>query len=91
MWKGREVNIQVTENFAPNPRSKSHQPKSNPVTGEVVVAFNPASSKAEEVYRHTEMVAGKPTHTFIDATYDLAGKDAKATPPGVDISDLLTR
>ena len=55
---GVDVSIKITENFAPNPYSKSHEPKINPSTGEVVVSYNAETGTNDPVYRHTELVAG---------------------------------
>jgi hypothetical protein len=62
---GTEVNIQVTENFIKNPYAKKQEPKLNPSTGEVVMATNPETNQMEPVYRHTELVAGIPYHSFV--------------------------
>lgn len=85
---GQEVNIQVTENFTPNPYSKSHQPKVNPATGEVVVGLDSTTGKNMPVYRHTELVPGVATHTWA-AKASLEATNA--SPVGVNISELLTR
>ena len=45
------LNIEITENFTPNPFVKDQEPKSNPVTGEIIMF------SGKSVYRHTELVA----------------------------------
>jgi hypothetical protein len=68
-----EVNIQCTENNSPYRMNGSIiarnaagepltiDPKINPSTGEIVMA------NGKEVYRHTSLVFGKPSHTFLRA------------------------
>jgi hypothetical protein len=68
-----EVNIQCTENNSPYrmngsiiARNAAGEPltidaKINPSTGEIVMA------NGKEVYRHTSLVFGKPSHTFLRA------------------------
>ena len=91
MWKGREVNIQVTENFTANPRSKSQQPKANPLTGEIVTSFNSDTQSNDPVYRHTEIVAGSPTHTFVETAHTAANMNKGALSSGINLEDILTR
>lgn len=63
-----DLAVEVTENFEKNPYSKSHQPKKNPSTGEVVTAENPVTGTAMPVYRHTNLVlAQQCNHKFIVA------------------------
>jgi hypothetical protein len=70
--------IQVTENFEPNQYSKSHDPKINPATGEVVVATNPATGTQMPVYRHTALqVASNCKHTFIVGESPRVGETVK--------------
>lgn len=68
-----EVNIQCTENNSPYRMNGSIiarnadgepltiEPKINPSTGEVVEA------NGKPIYRHTSLVFGKPSHTFLRA------------------------
>lgn len=63
---GEEVNIEVTENFTPNPYSKTHEPKMNPGTGEIITMYNPETQQEDPVYRHTELIAGQADHVFLD-------------------------
>lgn len=65
---GEEVNIEVTENFTPNPYSKTHEPKMNPGTGEIITMYNPETQQEDPVYRHTELVGGKANHAFMQET-----------------------
>jgi len=54
-----DLAIQITENFEKNPYSKTQTPKSNPSTGEVVTALNPATGTHMPVYRHTDLMLSK--------------------------------
>ena len=85
---GQEVNIQVTENFTPNPYSSSHQPKVNPGTGEVVTGYDEASGENMPVYRHTELVVNMPNHTWAPKA---SVHTQVSSSPSVNINDLLTR
>lgn len=91
IW-GKEINIQVTENFTPNPYSKSHQPKVNPGTGEVVTAYNGDTQKDEEVYRHTELIGGVANHRFMAPSKDVNAMNATlgSVPKALDL-DFITR
>jgi len=57
--KGKDINIKVTENFTPNPFSKTHEPKMNPRTNEILM------KDGQPIYRHTELVEGEADHTFV--------------------------
>lgn len=87
----QEVNIQVTENFTPNPYSDSHQPKINPGSGEVVTGYDSSTSKNMPVYRHTELVPGIASHTWAPKDSMKVGTATGQTNKGVDLTDLLTR
>lgn len=91
IW-GQEVNIQVTENFTPNPYSKSHEPKINPGTGEVVTAYNGETGQDDPVYRHTELVAGPASHKFMAPREDVNAMNATlgSVPTGLNL-DFVTR
>ena len=81
---GSTFAIQVTENFEKNPYSKTQTPKSNPTTGEIVVATNPATGTQMPVYRHTELVlASNCFHTFIAGETASVPSQAVAQPAGV--------
>ena len=55
-----DLAIQITENFEKNRDcSKTQTPKSNPSTGEVVTALNPATGTHMPVYRHTDLMLSK--------------------------------
>ena len=82
LFQGMEVNIQVTENFTPNPYSSSHEPKINPGTGEVVTGYDETTGKNMPVYRHTELVLGEAKHSFAPQAKEVTS---------VNINDLLTR
>jgi hypothetical protein len=60
LFDGIEPNIQIVENFTPNKFSKTEQkPKINLNTGEVIEFFG------KPLFRHTELVAGNPSHQFM--------------------------
>ena len=66
---GFATGIEVKENFEKNPYSSAQTPKSNPSTGEVVTATNPANGALMPVYRHTKLTAaGQCAHNFVDAS-----------------------
>ena len=86
---GTDVSIKVTENFTPNPFSKSHEPKVNPSTGEVVLGFNSKTQQNDPVYRHTELVAGiinQEAHEW--ASKEMVNEEAPFAPTN---DNLLTR
>jgi hypothetical protein len=90
IW-GKEINIQVTENFTPNPYSKSHQPKVNPGTGEVVTSFNPETKQDEPVYRHTDLVSGKTENTFISKSQSATSAVFGSVPASLDLDAIMNR
>tara|TARA_B100002019_G_scaffold286076_1_gene295984 strand:+ start:1227 stop:1991 length:765 start_codon:yes stop_codon:yes gene_type:complete len=70
---GFPTGIEVKENFEKNPYSASQQPKSNPSTGEVITAVNPANGAHMPVYRHTKLTAAEQcSHSFVDANAEVA-------------------
>ena len=74
-----DVAVQVKENFTRNKYSQTQQPKSNPSTGEVVTALNPATGTPMPVYRHTDLViASTCMNEFITAD----DSSASTTPTG---------
>lgn len=85
---GQEVNIQVTENFTANPYSKSHQPKINPGTGEVVTAYNAETGEDAPVYRHTELVSGQPANKFISPNQNAVNAVFGKVPGSLDLSAI---
>ena len=85
-----DVNIEVTENFTANPFSSNHEPKINPSTGEVVVAFNPETNQDDAIYRHTELVTGKADHTFISASSSAIAAGFGGVPK-FDLSSILKK
>jgi len=66
---GFPTGIEVKEDFEKNPYSASQQPKSNPSTGEIVTAKNPANGALMPVYRHTKLTAAEQcSHSFVDTS-----------------------
>jgi hypothetical protein len=66
---GFVTGIEVKENFEKNPYSAAQEPKSNPSTGEIVTAINPANGALMPVYRHTKLTAAEQcAHNFVDAS-----------------------
>lgn len=85
---GEEVNIEVTENFTPNPYSKTHEPKMNPGTGEVITMYNPETQQDDPVYRHTELVAGAANHTYVEKVVPFNINTGSAP---MDINSILNK
>ena len=88
---GQEVNIQVIENFVPNPKSRSHEPKCNPSTGEVVMAYNPETKQDDPVYRHTELISGTPNNMFISKNQNAINAVFGKVPASIDLKSIVGR
>ena len=88
---GMDINIQVTENFTKNPFSAGQEPKINPSTGEVVVAFDPETRTDRPVYRHTELVSGTASHTFLAASQNAVNAMMGNVPNKLNLRDIASR
>lgn len=81
---GGLVSIKVTENFSPNPYAKSHAPKINPSTGQIVTGRS-TDGTLKPVYRHTELVQGEAKHTFIVSEYESVSEESVAKDAANDL------
>lgn len=85
-----DLAIQITENFEKNPYSKTQQPKSNPSTGEVVVALNPATGTHMPVYRHTDLMLSKICSNKFIASESAEAQTAAPGRPAILAGELAS-
>lgn len=88
---GMEINIQVTENFTRNPYAPNQEPKINPSTGEVVMSFDPETRTDSPVYRHTELVSGAASHTFLSPSQNAVSAMFGGVPANLNLRDIANR